>query len=89
MSSMNEWELLCASEDLELGDTVSVETELDEEELMIFRRVLKGNVCLINRFGQSRRYSAQTLECLEEGDNSYIVSKAEEQLSTKSLMARG
>jgi hypothetical protein len=89
MSSMNEFELLCVSEDVELGDTLEVEADDNTAELMIFKRILKGNVCLINRFGQSRRYSAQTLECLEESDNSYITGKSEEQLSTKSLMARG
>jgi hypothetical protein len=86
---MNEFELLCVSEDIEVGDTLEVELDDSSVEPMIFKRILKGNVCLINKYGQSRRYSSQTLECLEEGDNSFISGKSDEELSVKQLVARG
>lgn len=73
MSGSNEWELLAIAEDIEQGDSVVIDDEGEEIE-MIFVKYERGAVHL--RSGDVRRkFRAVSLE--EADGTAYILRKAD------------
>lgn len=84
--SYNEWELLVAAEDIEPGDTLEVELEDGEMALMVFTKIDKGVVKLLDSDGATRSYSQASLEELK--GYSFITGKSSERLNAKEIIRR-
>ena len=75
----NEWELLVLAEDIEPGDTLVVERDSGEMDLMIYVREKTNKAVLLkDREGKETPFSTQTLE--ENGGYRYIVGKSDTDL---------
>lgn len=85
MSSLSEWELLVAAEDIEEGDCVDVDLEDGTSVAMIFMSAKKGSVRLLDQEGNFRSYSTQSLEELGDG-HSFITGKSEEVLNAREIL---
>jgi len=90
VSSLSEWELLVAAEDIEEGDCVDVDLEDGTSTAMVFISAKKGSVKLLDQEGTYRTYSTQSLEELGDG-NSFITGKSEVVLDAREILreARG
>lgn len=79
---LNEWELLCVEEDIEVGDTLRVELYQQIVD-MILVEVGNGYVTLVDRDGTRRMFKTTTLEGF--GGPGYIIGKSTTQLRISDL----
>ena len=86
MKSYSEWDLLVISNDVEVGDTLSVET-CQKAESMIFIRENKQTITLVDKKGTEKLFKKSTLEGF--GGPGFILCKAPVQYKMADLKRVG